>query len=73
MKDVIVELEIAIKDFKWKFNIEPNYIFLNNNASNSLNKMLENRIGLIEYYPEIFTKTFKVINGFKRVSVGIMI
>ncbi|MGB4985381.1 MAG: hypothetical protein WBO70_06375 [Erysipelotrichaceae bacterium] len=73
MMDVIIELELAIKDFKEKFIIEPNYIFLNNNASTMLNKMLENRIGLIEYYPEIFTKTFKVINGCKRVSVGIMI
>ena len=73
MVNVIFEIRRKIKDFILETGMQPNVIYINYSTRERLDGMLNNRIALIESYPDVFQLPIKVIKTEKRFSVGVMI
>lgn len=64
----IFEIRKKIEEFKMLTGVEPNMVLISRYMDKRIKLMLENRSGLIEFYPDVFQLAFRIdyrIYGFE--------
>ena len=66
MLNILVQIKHKVLEFEGQTGIKPNDIYLNRTIKSRIDKMVKDRISLIESYPDVF----RLSDAEKRFTVG---
>ena len=70
MLNILLQIKHKVLEFESQTGIKPNVIYLNRTIKSRIDKMVKDRISLIESYPDVFRLSFRLSDAEKRFTVG---